>query len=103
MKNKGKTWSRGTNSRLPFGVNLNLNLSIDGKQLVCRATAVKPRGCDCILVVDCISVLKKVRKNEICEENFPSTAECCWVNIGLLLVCLSFLPLHRGLQNNDLS
>ena len=23
----GKTWSRGTNSRLPFGVNVNLNLS----------------------------------------------------------------------------
>ena len=22
-----KTWSRGTNSRLPFGVNVNLNLS----------------------------------------------------------------------------
>ena len=28
MENKGKTWSRGTNSRLPFGVNVNLNLSI---------------------------------------------------------------------------
>ena len=28
MKNKGKTWSRGSNSRLPFGVNVNLNLSI---------------------------------------------------------------------------
>ena len=27
----GKTWSRGTNSRLPFDVNVNLNLSI-GKQ-----------------------------------------------------------------------
>ena len=27
MENKGKTWSHGTNSRLPFGVNLNLNLS----------------------------------------------------------------------------
>ena len=26
-ENKGKTWSRGTNSRLPFGVNVNLNLS----------------------------------------------------------------------------
>ena len=26
-KNKGTTWSRGTNSRLPFGVNVNLNLS----------------------------------------------------------------------------
>ena len=25
---KGKTWSRGTNSRLPFSVNVNLNLSI---------------------------------------------------------------------------
>ena len=24
----GKTWSRGTNSRLPFDVNVNLNLSI---------------------------------------------------------------------------
>ena len=24
---KGKTWSRGTNSRLRFGVNVNLNLS----------------------------------------------------------------------------
>ena len=23
----GKTWSRGTNSRLPFDVNVNLNLS----------------------------------------------------------------------------
>ena len=23
----GKTWSRGTKSRLPFGVNMNLNLS----------------------------------------------------------------------------
>ena len=30
MKNKGRTWSRGTNSRLPFGVIVNLNLSIDG-------------------------------------------------------------------------
>ena len=35
-ENKRKTWSRGTNSRLPFGVNVNLNLSItknvsDGK------------------------------------------------------------------------
>ena len=28
----GKTWSRDTNSRLPFGVNVNLNLSnIPGK------------------------------------------------------------------------
>ena len=27
MKNNGKVWSRGTNSRLPFGVNVNLNLS----------------------------------------------------------------------------
>ena len=27
MENKGKTWSRGTNSRPPFGVNVNLNLS----------------------------------------------------------------------------
>ena len=26
---KGKTWSRGTNSRFPFGVNVNLNLSTD--------------------------------------------------------------------------
>ena len=25
MENKGKTWSRGTNSRLPLGVNVNLN------------------------------------------------------------------------------
>ena len=25
----GKTWSRGTNSRLPFGVNVNLYLSIN--------------------------------------------------------------------------
>ena len=27
-KNRGKTWSRGTNLRLPFGVNVNLNLSL---------------------------------------------------------------------------
>ena len=27
-ENKGKTWLRGTNSRLPFGVKVNLNLSI---------------------------------------------------------------------------
>ena len=27
MTSKGRTWSRGTNSRLPFGVNVNLNLS----------------------------------------------------------------------------
>ena len=27
MENKGKTWSRGTNSCLPFGVNVDLNLS----------------------------------------------------------------------------
>ena len=26
-KIKGKAWSPGTNSRLPFGVNVNLNLS----------------------------------------------------------------------------
>ena len=25
----GETWSRGTNSRLPFGVNVNLNLSTE--------------------------------------------------------------------------
>ena len=25
---KGKTWSYGTDSRLPFGVNVTLNLSI---------------------------------------------------------------------------
>ena len=35
MENKGKTWSRGKNSRPPFGVNLNLNLSI----CCCGATA----------------------------------------------------------------
>ena len=29
MKNKGKTWSRGTNSCLRFGVIVNLNLSHD--------------------------------------------------------------------------
>ena len=28
-KIRGKTWSRGANSRLPFGVNVNLNLSIN--------------------------------------------------------------------------
>ena len=28
MKIKGKTWSRDTNSRSPFGVNVTLNLSI---------------------------------------------------------------------------
>ena len=27
-KIKGKTWSRGANSRLPFGVSVNLNFSI---------------------------------------------------------------------------
>ena len=27
MENKGKTWSRGTNSRLPFFVNVNLDFS----------------------------------------------------------------------------
>ena len=27
MENKVKTWSRGTNSRLPFGINVNFNLS----------------------------------------------------------------------------
>ena len=27
MTIEGKTWSRGTNSRLPFVVNVNLNLS----------------------------------------------------------------------------
>ena len=26
MTIKGKTWSRGTNSRFPFGVNVNLNV-----------------------------------------------------------------------------
>ena len=28
MENKGKTWSRGTNSYLPFGVNVNFNLTL---------------------------------------------------------------------------
>ena len=28
MENKGEHWSRGTNSCLPFGVNVNLNLRI---------------------------------------------------------------------------
>ena len=27
---KGETWSRGTNSRLPFDVNVKLNLSNNG-------------------------------------------------------------------------
>ena len=27
MENKGKTWSRATHLRLPFGVNMNLNFS----------------------------------------------------------------------------
>ena len=31
---RGETWSRGTNSSLPFGVNVNLNLSIVHFQLV---------------------------------------------------------------------
>ena len=35
----GKTWSRGANSRLPFGVNVNLNLSnIRKTTLNCRGT-----------------------------------------------------------------
>ena len=29
QKDKGKTWSRGTNLRLPFALNATLNLSID--------------------------------------------------------------------------
>ena len=29
--NKGETWSRGKNSRLPFDVNVKLNLSTDEK------------------------------------------------------------------------
>jgi len=33
-----KTWSRGTNSRLPFGVKVNLNLSI-GKTTMYSARA----------------------------------------------------------------
>ena len=28
---KGETWSRGTNSRLPFDVNVMLNLSINAQ------------------------------------------------------------------------
>ena len=37
----GKTWSRGINSRLPFGVNVNLNLSIDRDVLTthCRSSS----------------------------------------------------------------
>ena len=35
MENKGKTWSRGTNSRLPFFVNVNLDFS---SSLFWRAT-----------------------------------------------------------------
>ena len=34
----GKTWSRGTNSRLPFGVKVNLNLSINS---ICREVCLK--------------------------------------------------------------
>ena len=41
MENKGKTWSRGTNSRLPFGVNVNLNLS-SGVLII----AQKPQACE---------------------------------------------------------
>ena len=33
MTSKGETWSRGTNSRLPFDVNLMLHLSIGPLQL----------------------------------------------------------------------
>ena len=28
MDNKGKTWLHGTNSRLPFGLNVTLKLSV---------------------------------------------------------------------------
>ena len=33
-KSKGKTWSRGTNSRFPFAVNVTLNLSNDSGTIV---------------------------------------------------------------------
>ena len=38
MTSKGKTWSLGTNSRLPFAINVILNLSIDKntKKLACE-------------------------------------------------------------------
>ena len=35
---KGETWSRGTNSRFPFGLNVYLNLSIVNIEL---STTVK--------------------------------------------------------------
>ena len=35
----GKTWSRGTNSSLPFGVNVNLNLPIIKSDFLPRGTA----------------------------------------------------------------
>ena len=39
-ENKGETWSRGTNSCLLFGVNVNLNLCIlVGKRDSCRHSA----------------------------------------------------------------
>ena len=37
MENKGETGLRGRNSRLPFGVNVNLNLS-NNKNLADRLT-----------------------------------------------------------------
>ena len=42
MTIEGKTWSRGTNSRFPFGVNVNLNLSsINQDFLNCMLTDTK--------------------------------------------------------------
>ena len=34
---EGETWSRGTNSRLPFDVNVMLNLSNDTTNYTCIA------------------------------------------------------------------
>ena len=37
-KEKKKTWSRGTNSRLPFAVNVTPNLSIIKGKISCGST-----------------------------------------------------------------
>ena len=55
MENKGKTWSRGTHLRLPFGVNMNLNFS-NMMKTACSTKLQQPviaeGGSSSILTVD---------------------------------------------------
>ena len=68
----GKTWSRGTNSRLPFDVNVNLNLSI-GKKTITLVCTFLCRHCTTTTLKCLISRFVKDVKTRQQLPFFPRT------------------------------